>query len=91
MKNPQLEVCVDTHVHRVSKRLGLIGPKVNADQAHTVFAKIAPPDWVYGLHVGLIRHGRQICHAQRPKCGECPLYAQCAHVGSVNPQETGMS
>ncbi|GHO71425.1 hypothetical protein KSC_103170 [Ktedonobacter sp. SOSP1-52] len=76
---------------RVSKRLGLIGPKVNADMAHTVFAKITPPDWVYALHVGLIRHGRQICHSQRPKCSECPLYAECAYVGSVNPQETGVS
>ncbi|GCE28346.1 endonuclease III [Dictyobacter alpinus] len=82
---------IDTHVHRVSKRLGLIGPKVNANQAHTVFAKIAPPDWVYGLHVGMIRHGRQVCHAQRPKCGECPLYQECAYVGSVNAQETGAS
>ncbi|BCL79849.1 endonuclease III [Ktedonobacteria bacterium brp13] len=82
---------IDTHVWRTSKRLGLIGPKINANQAHTVFAKIAPPDWVYALHVGLIRHGRQICHAQHPKCGECPLYTECAYVGSVNPQETGIS
>jgi len=79
---------VDTHVFRVSKRLGLIGPKVNADQAHDVFAKNTPPEWVYPLHVNLIRHGRQICHAQRPDCGHCTLYSQCAYVGSVNPQET---
>lgn len=79
---------VDTHVHRASRRLGLIGPKVSADQAHLVFAKITPPEWIYALHVNLIRHGRQICHAQRPKCGECPLYMECAYVGSVNEQET---
>jgi endonuclease III len=79
---------VDTHVFRVSKRLGLIGPKVNADQAHDVFAKNTPPEWVYPLHVNLIRHGRQVCHAQRPDCGHCTLYSQCAYVGSVNPQET---
>ena len=82
---------VDTHVFRVSKRLGLIGPKVNADQAHDVFAKNTPPEWVYPLHVNLIRHGRQICHAQRPDCGHCTLYSQCAYVGSVNPQETAIS
>jgi endonuclease III len=75
---------VDTHVHRVSKRLGLIRPNVSADQAHEVFAKITPPEWVYPLHVNLIRHGRQVCHAQRPKCSQCPLYSECAYVGSVN-------
>jgi len=79
---------VDVHVHRVSKRLGLIGPKVNADQAHTAFAKMTPPKWVYPLHVNLIRHGRQICHAQRPECHSCTLYSECAFVGSVNAQET---
>ncbi|BCL79064.1 hypothetical protein ccbrp13_15290 [Ktedonobacteria bacterium brp13] len=43
MENPQLVASVDTHVWRVSKRLGLIGPKVNADMAHTVFAKLRRP------------------------------------------------
>ena len=79
---------VDTHVHRVSQRLGLIGPKVNADQAHDIFAKHVPLEWVYPLHVNLIRHGRHICHAQRPACQACPLYSECAYVGSVNAQET---
>lgn len=82
---------VDTHVWRVSKRLGLIGPKVNADQAHTIFAKITPSEWVYPLHVNLIRHGRQICHAQRPECHSCTLYSECAFVGSVNVQDTAIS
>ncbi|HJT57700.1 MAG TPA: endonuclease III [Ktedonobacteraceae bacterium] len=81
---------VDTHVHRVSKRLGLIGPKVNADQAHAIFARYTPPEWVYPLHVNLIRHGRRICHAQRPACTECTLYKQCAYVGSVDVQETAI-
>ena len=75
---------VDTHVYRTSYRLGLIGPKITVEQAHAVFAKITPPEWVYPLHVNLIRHGRQICHAQRPKCTQCPLYSECAYVGSVN-------
>ncbi len=82
---------IDTHVLRVSRRLGLIGPKVNADQAHIIFAKITPPEWMYALHVNLIRHGKQICHAQRPACTHCPLYKECAYVGSVNPQETATS
>jgi len=91
LEERQPEVRVDTHVHRVSQRLGLLGPKVSADQAHDIFAKQVPPDWVYPLHVNLIRHGRQVCHAQRPNCGECTLYSQCAYVGSVNPQETALS
>src|SRR5690348_10133624 len=82
---------IDTHVWRTSRRLGLIGPKVSADAAHTLLAKAIPPDWVYPLHVNLIRHGRQICHAQRPACNTCPLYSECAYVGSVNAQETAIS
>ena len=82
---------VDTHVFRVSKRLGLIGPKVNADQAHEIFARITPPEWIYPLHVNLIRHGRQVCHAQRPNCMQCTLYKACAYVGSVNAQETSIA
>jgi endonuclease-3 len=78
---------IDTHVHRVSKRLGLIGSKVSADQAHDVFARMVPPEWVYPLHVNLIRHGRQICHAQKPACETCTLYSECTFVGSVNVQE----
>ncbi len=81
---------IDTHVYRTSRRLGLIGPKVTVDQAHTVFAKITPPEWVYPLHVNLIRHGRQICLAQRPKCAQCPLYSACGYVGSVNPREAAI-
>jgi endonuclease III len=75
---------VDTHVHRVSKRLGLIGPKVSADQAHEIFARLTPLEWVYPLHVNLIRHGRRICHAQKPECDNCPLYSECAFVGGGN-------
>lgn len=81
---------IDTHVHRVSKRLGLIGANVSAEQAHDIFDEIVPPEWVYPLHVNLIRHGRQICHAQRPKCNQCPLFNECAYVGSVIPQETAV-
>ena len=81
---------VDTHVWRTSQRLGLIGPKVSADQAHILFAKVTPPEWVYPLHVNLIRHGRQICHAQKPACNMCALYQECAFVGSANAQETAI-
>jgi endonuclease-3 len=82
---------IDTHVHRVSRRLGLISSNVNADRAHDLFAKAVPAEWVYPLHVNLITHGRKVCHAQRPDCLNCSLYQECAFVGSVNPQETALS
>ncbi|HEX6291484.1 MAG TPA: endonuclease III [Herpetosiphonaceae bacterium] len=68
---------VDTHVHRVSQRLGLIGPSVSADAAHDLLERALPPEQVYAFHVNMILHGRQICHAQRPACGRCPLADLC--------------
>jgi endonuclease III len=70
---------VDTHVWRVTRRLGLIGPAVSADAAHLALERLIPPDWRHTMHIDLIRHGRQICHAQRPECERCPLRARCAY------------
>ncbi|MCX5683958.1 MAG: endonuclease III [Planctomycetota bacterium] len=68
---------VDTHVHRVSGRLGLIGPRITAEQAHDVLAAMVPPQKVYAFHVLLIEHGRTICHARRPECDRCVLGDVC--------------
>ena len=68
---------VDTHVHRVSRRLGLIGPKVTAEQAHDLMESQVPPESVYAFHVGLITHGRRVCHAQRPACSRCIFQERC--------------
>ena len=68
---------VDTHIHRVSRRLGLIGPKVTADEAHDVLEAVIDPDRVFPLHVYLITHGRRVCKAQRPLCGQCVLAERC--------------
>ena len=68
---------VDTHIHRVAGRLGLIRPGTSADDAHDVLEEIVPPDDRFAFHVLLITHGRQICKARRPLCGECPLQAPC--------------
>ena len=59
---------VDTHVHRVAKRLGLIGEKVTADQAHDLLEAMVVPEDVYKFHVYLITHGRLVCRSQRPLC-----------------------
>jgi endonuclease-3 len=68
---------VDTHVHRVSGRLGLIPPKTSADKAHRILEDLVPPELRTSLHVGLIRLGREICKAGRPRCEECPLVDLC--------------
>ena len=68
---------VDTHIHRVSGRLGLIRPGTSADDAHDTLEEIVPPDDRFAFHVLLITHGRRICKARRPLCGECPLYEEC--------------
>jgi len=68
---------VDTHVHRVSGRLGLIPPKTSADKAHGILEDLVPPELRTSMHVGLIRLGREICKAGRPRCEECPLVDLC--------------
>ncbi len=68
---------VDTHVHRVTQRLGLIGPKTTREQAHVDLEAIIPPGDYYQAHLNFIQHGRQICQARRPLCERCPLTALC--------------
>ncbi|HVO43268.1 MAG TPA: hypothetical protein VMT34_11625, partial [Aggregatilineales bacterium] len=68
---------VDRHVHRVGGRLGLIGPRVSADQAHTIFEQMVPADEYYPAHLNIIAHGRKICQARTPLCERCPLTAWC--------------
>ena len=70
-------MAVDTHIYRVSRRLGFIGPKVSADQAHEILEAAMPPEDVYPFHAALITHGRQVCKAQRPLCGACAVGYGC--------------
>lgn len=72
---------VDTHVHRVSVRLGLVGERATAAAAQQALQEAVPPDLVYRLHMGLIRHGRAVCVARRPLCSECVLADLCPRVG----------
>ncbi len=68
---------VDTHIYRVSKRLGMIGAKINAEKAHDILEAMVPPDDVFAFHLYLIRHGRQVCKALRPRCEACVLSEGC--------------
>jgi endonuclease III len=68
---------VDTHVHRVATRLGLLPARTPAGRAHQILADAVPPALRLPMHVGLIRHGRGICKAGRPRCEICPLGKLC--------------
>ncbi len=68
---------VDTHVHRVSQRLGLVPAKAGAAEAHDLLEAMLDPQEVYPFHVSLIKHGRRLCRAQLPRCPECPLRDRC--------------
>jgi endonuclease III len=71
------EVPVDTHVYRVTSRLGLIRPGASFDEAHDELLRLVDPEDAYELHVLLIRHGRRTCTAREPRCAECPLRRMC--------------
>ena len=68
---------VDTHVHRITKRLGLISPKVTADKAHKILQNMGDAETFYPFHLNLIRHGRQVCQARNPQCDSCTLRPHC--------------
>ncbi len=70
---------VDTHILRISKRLGLIPDRLSLARAHEFWAAGCPPGTAHDLHLLLIQHGRTICHARKPACAECPLRRHCAY------------
>jgi endonuclease-3 len=68
---------VDTHVHRLARRLGLIGQKVSAERAHEALEALVAPHDVYDFHINLIRHGRTVCRSREPRCGACVVQEYC--------------
>ena len=72
---------VDTHVYRVSQRLGILDPRISVDAAHLKLENMVKPRDIYRCHVLLIEHGRKICKAQRPLCNPCPLKDICSSSG----------
>lgn len=74
---------VDTHVHRVSRRLGLIGPKTSREKAHEVLEKLLPPEIYYAFHLNLIAHGREVCKSQKPRCAACVLREHCDYFRTI--------
>jgi endonuclease-3 len=70
---------VDTHIHRVTRRLGLIPEKASREKAHVLLEALLPPKTYYLLHLNLIRHGRETCHPRRPACSRCVLLDLCPY------------
>jgi endonuclease III len=68
---------VDTHVYRVTGRIGLRPEKISVEAAHPYLESIFPPETYYAAHLNIIRLGREICHARKPDCKTCPLLKLC--------------
>lgn len=70
---------VDTHIHRVTKRLGWIPQNATPEKAHTILGASIPAKLHYRLHLNLIQLGRQICQARETRCDICPLTDLCEY------------
>lgn len=68
---------VDTHIHRIARRIGLAPPNTSAARAHELLEEIVDPERYYPFHIMLIRHGREICLARDPRCHICPIQEYC--------------
>lgn len=76
---------IDTHVHRVTLRIGLFPAGTPADRAHDMALRIFPLDRMYEAHLNLITHGRRTCHARRPACERCTVSPRCRYVNPDAP------
>lgn len=68
---------VDTHIYRITRRLGLVPEKADPEAAHRIMQSLTPPQEVLPFHMNLITHGRRICKAGRPLCEDCLLRRSC--------------
>lgn len=76
---------VDTHIHRVSLRLGLIEKKTTTEAAQQFFMNSVPGSKLYSFHIDMIRHGRAICRARTPLCPRCVLNSRCRYYSQIQP------
>jgi len=77
---------VDTHVHRVTGRLGLIPEGTSREKAHRVLEDIVPEDIYYAFHLNLIAHGRAVCHSRNPECERCVVRENCDYYASLGQE-----
>lgn len=71
---------VDTHIHRICSRLGLVNGKT-AEKTFELMRSLIPKGRAYSLHTNLIRFGRKICRSNKPACEICPIYNDCVYEG----------
>jgi len=81
---------VDTHIYRVSGRIGLRPAKMNVEQAHLHLARLFPPDEYGPAHLNLIRLGREVCRARKPDCPHCPVKACCDYYLTTTAAEDSL-
>jgi endonuclease-3 len=74
---------VDTHIQRISQRLGVGSRRASPFQFKKIWEALMPPETYYTLHINLIQHGRTICEARVPKCDICPLQDLCDYYNGV--------
>jgi len=74
---------VDTHIHRVARRLGLIGARTSREKAQDEMARLVPSREFYNFHINIIEHGRAVCKARRPKCEACAVSGLCEYYVSL--------
>jgi endonuclease III len=74
---------VDTHIFRVTGRIGLLPEKTTVEQAHPYLENLFPPESYYSAHLNIIRLGREICAAHRPACPICPLRTLCKYANPL--------
>jgi len=79
---------VDTHIHRVTKRLGLIGPRVSREKAQHELALLVPSREYYSFHINLIQHGRMVCHPRKPECVMCKISRYCDFYSGTSRTQT---
>jgi endonuclease-3 len=75
---------VDTHVWRITKRLGIIDTKVSREKAHDLLEDIVPRKCIPSLNKNLVRHGREVCKSMNPRCDECILNGVCVYYSLVS-------
>ncbi len=69
---------VDTHVHRIVRRVGLVPEKATAEKTFALMRPLVPKGKALSFHVNLLKRGRTLCRPTDPACPECPLRRLCA-------------
>jgi len=73
-------ICVDTHVHRISNRLGFVATKT-ADETEFALREVLPAKWWMKINAILVTWGQHVCLPQRPHCSRCPVAGTCPRIG----------